>query len=559
MWLQSNVCPCGGGYPNGEHWAYTFSLRRMRLEPHTATTADNRPDAARNLAREAGTVGVERATHFGDTAFYNDGNRSQSEDDWNDERKGASWWGYTWPREYLMNKVAFTSGQVFADGGWFARDLRVQVRRDHEWVDVTGLRITPDYPYDNTAGPHRTYELGFDPIDGDGVRVIGAPGGTRTFTSIAELAVYYTGTSGKMYGGSPADFNDDGKDDIVTFTQGSTADVYVSASTGSAFGASGKWRDRFALSGETPYTGDFTGDGKDDIVTFTQGSTADVYVSASTGSAFGASGKWRDRFALSGETPYTGDFTGDGKDDIVTFTQGSTADVYVSASTGTTFATGSKWNDWFAPGGEIPAVGDFDGDGKDDVVTFTRGDSADVFVATSTGTGFRAGAKWHDFFAPHGEFPAVGDVDGDGKDDLIVFTQGSTADVYVALSTGTSFGPAVKAHDQFAPGAEQPRVGDFDGDGKADLASFANGTAGGVTVALREGDGFGAAASWHGSFAPAGRFPYTGDYDGDGKDDIVAFTHSPSAEVQVALSTGTGFSGAGKWHDFFGLPGETAL
>ncbi|MFJ1997790.1 hypothetical protein [Streptomyces asiaticus] len=99
MWLQSNVCPCGGGYPAGDFWAYTFSLRKMSLTPSAPTTPDNPPDAARNLAREPGTVPIERATHFG-RAIYNDGDTTQNEDDWNDERKPTSWWGYTWPRTY---------------------------------------------------------------------------------------------------------------------------------------------------------------------------------------------------------------------------------------------------------------------------------------------------------------------------------------------------------------------------------------------------------------------------------------------------------------------------
>lgn len=189
MWLQSNVCPCGGGI--SDQWAYTFSLRQMHLEPYTATQPGNTPDPQHNLARDAGTVGVERATHFGNTAFYNDGNTAQNEDDWNDENKSASWWGYTWPRSYTMNKVVYTTGNMFGDGGWFARDLRVQVRRDHTWTDVGGLSVSPAYPNDSSAGPNHTYTFTFDPVAGDGVRVIGAPGGTRTFTSIAELAVYY--------------------------------------------------------------------------------------------------------------------------------------------------------------------------------------------------------------------------------------------------------------------------------------------------------------------------------------------------------------------------------
>ncbi|GAA1601836.1 hypothetical protein GCM10009789_65040 [Kribbella sancticallisti] len=61
-------------------------------------------------------------------------------------------------------------------------------------------------------------------------------------------------------------------------------------------------------------------------------------------------------------------------------------------------------------------TGDVDGDGRDDVVTctggtvvvtFTRGDAVDVFVGKSTGTGFAAAPKWHDRFAVAAEWPAL--------------------------------------------------------------------------------------------------------------------------------------------------------
>ncbi|OXM60332.1 FG-GAP repeat protein, partial [Amycolatopsis vastitatis] len=54
----------------------------------------------------------------------------------------------------------------------------------------------------------------------------------------------------------------------------------------------------------------------------------------------------------------------------------------------------------------IPAVGDFTGDGKDDIATFTRGTAADVYIATSDGTKFVGDSiKWHDAFAYNSEVP----------------------------------------------------------------------------------------------------------------------------------------------------------
>jgi|GEM_PF-3186642 len=65
------------------------------------------------------------------------------------ERKAEDWWGYVWPCAYRMNKVVYTAGSPQISGGWF----------EDAW--------------------------------GDGVRIIGKPGGEAAFTSIAELEIYY--------------------------------------------------------------------------------------------------------------------------------------------------------------------------------------------------------------------------------------------------------------------------------------------------------------------------------------------------------------------------------
>jgi hypothetical protein len=148
------------------------------------------------------------------------------------------------------------------------------------------------------------------------------------------------------------------------------------------------------------------------------------------------------------------DFNGDNKDDIVTFTRGDRADVIVSLSDGTKFAEVPRtWHDYFAAGQEIPLAGDFNGDGKTDIVTFTRGDSGLAIVSLSNGSGFEPATTWHSHFALGGEVPAVRDFYGDGRDDIATFTRGEPADVFVSLSDGTKFvQDAWKWHDYFAVG-----------------------------------------------------------------------------------------------------------
>ncbi len=308
-----------------------------------------------------------------------------------------------------------------------------------------------------------------------------------------------------------------------------------------AFGIEQKWHDNFSFGTEVPLTGDFNGDGKADVATFTRGSTGDVYVALSTGSGFVGTGwKWHDNFCFGTEIPLVGDFNGDGKDDIATFTRGTTGDVYVALSTGSGFVgTGWKWHDNFCFGNEIPLVGDFNGDGKDDLATCTRGSTGDVYVALSTGSSFvGTGWKWHDNFCFGSEIPLVGDFNGDGKDDLATFTRGSTGDVYVALSNGSSFvGTGWKWHDWFCVGNEIPQVGDFNGDGKDDLATFTRGTTGDVYVALSNGGGFvGTGIKWHDSFCYGADLPLAADFSGDGKADIARFTRGSTGDVYVAKS-----------------------
>jgi hypothetical protein len=115
-----------------------------------------------------------------------------SEDDFDKELKTTDWWGYTWPLPYHINQVVYRTGSVSADGGWFAGEPRVQVRQHFEWKNVDGITITPAYRSSEKAGSHATYTFHLpDDSWGDGVRIIGTPGGRSHFTSISQLAVYY--------------------------------------------------------------------------------------------------------------------------------------------------------------------------------------------------------------------------------------------------------------------------------------------------------------------------------------------------------------------------------
>ena len=185
------------------------------------------------------------------------------------------------------------------------------------------------------------------------------------------------------------------------------------------------------------------------------------------------------------------------------------------------------------------AVGDFNGDGKLDLAVANFA-SASVSILLGKGDGtFQTAINYGlGSGAHHPTSAAVGDFNGDGKLDLAVANGGSN-DVSVFLGNGDgTFQPAldyVTNSDLQSVVPSSVAVGDFNRDGHLDLA-VAN--PGGLSVLLGKGDG---------TFEPfvsyaAGSTPYwvaVGDFNRDGKLDL-AVANEGSNDLSVLLGKGDG-------------------
>jgi hypothetical protein len=155
----------------------------------------------------------------------------------------------------------------------------------------------------------------------------------------------------------------------------------------------------------------------------------------------------------------------------------------------------------------------------------------------------------------------LADVNGDGKADIIGFGNGT---VSVALSTGSSFvwsGSWINGFSYnvggWRVGTHVRKVADVNGDKKADIIGFGKD---GVHVALSTGSSFVYSGMWIADFTydttgwlESRHIREVADVNGDSKVDIVGFGNDG---VHVALSTGSSFVYSGMWTTSFAFNGE---
>ncbi|MEP6950447.1 MAG: FG-GAP-like repeat-containing protein, partial [Ginsengibacter sp.] len=302
----------------------------------------------------------------------------------------------------------------------------------------------------------------------------------------------------------------------------------------------------------TPYSvalSDVDGDGKPDLVVATQNNAVSVLRNISTTGNIITSSFAPKVDLIAGSTPYsaaTGDVDGDGMPDIVIANSGSaTISVLRNTSTSGSISAAAKID--FATG-SFPtsvAIGDVDGDGKPDLVIANGGSSTvSVFRNTSTSgiidaSSFAAKVDFTSGSTPY--FVAVGDVDGDGKPDLVTANQNSN-NISVLRNTSTSGSISVAAKVELSVGLV-PRsvaIGDIDGDGKPDLV-VANYNSNSVSV-LRNTSTSGSISADAKVDFTTGKSPFSvaiGDVDGDGKPDLVTANNGTPYSMSVLRNTST--------------------
>jgi hypothetical protein len=285
--------------------------------------------------------------------------------------------------------------------------------------------------------------------------------------------------------------------------------------------------------------GDFNGDGTLDLAVVNSSSFGNGDMSILIGNGAGGFSAPTSYRVIAFNSDVTAiDLNNDGKLDILAGTyseQLGNVKVLLGDGTGSFGAIAD-----FGGNGDArsPVIADFNGDGKLDVaVAIDNEVGADFHTGTrisvllGDGTGRFGGAT--NFTVGIGPLAMDGgDLNGDGKIDLVVANSTSNT-ISVLLGNGLgSFGTATNSALQGFPNSV--RLGDLNGDGKLDLVVSSN-ASGTVSVLLGNGDGtFSLPTAFAVGTAPVS--VVLGDFNGDGRTDI-ATANFNSGDVSILLNT----------------------
>ena len=366
---------------------------------------------------------------------------------------------------------------------------------------------------------------------------------------------------------------------------------------GPAYWFSGtRWSDWVTYKDMRELAGDFDGDGRTDVMKFdvpSSGSSSNgVWVGLSrtdpNGNDYYETTRWATWVTYKDMKVLSGDFDGDGRDDIMKFdvpSSGSSANgLWVGLSrtdaSGASYFEGYRWGTWITYKDMQVFAGDFDGDGRDDVMKFDVPSSgsaaAGLWVGLSrtdaAGNRFFDTTQWATWITYKDMKVLTGDFDGDNRTDVMKFdipSSGSSANgLWVGLSRSNAAGTRFFDGTQWATWITYKDMkvlaGDFDGDGRSDIMKFdipssgmsSNGLWVGLSRTVAGAPVFDG-TEWARWVTYRDMKVLAGDFDGDLATDVMKFDVPSSGSSTNGLWAGLARSGAS--FTFNGIYGGTVF
>ncbi|XP_071950820.1 uncharacterized protein [Antedon mediterranea] len=332
----------------------------------------------------------------------------------------------------------------------------------------------------------------------------------------------------EVYNTSPYKWNDESCKSLRAYVcekSESTVDVFV--------GTTYRISSLCAASSDKPFIGDFNGDGNTDVIchNILTGSKKIYY--ASCKGSFNSQQTWQsgmDWCHHSGEQLFIGDFNRDGRSDMMCHDRNTGYKRYTFAQppgifTGPTLHENINWCKT-----DQLIVTDFNGDGRDDMLCHSSNAYTQIRYAKTSGTFTTVGWQQKMNWCGSSNKLLTGDFNGDRRADLICHLANGHIEVILASASG-KFTSSAKKHvhtDSWCKSTNNKlSIGYFNNDRRADL--MCSDTSGPLWIAFSEANGLFTSIGWRRKTSwctSSSNKLLIADVNGDGGDDLLCESSS---------------------------------
>lgn len=266
------------------------------------------------------------------------------------------------------------------------------------------------------------------------------------------------------------DFNGDGRDDILWRNDAGSLSNWLGQGNGGFTTNDANALAAVPTSWKIAGAGDFNGDGKDDLLWRNDNGAVSDWLAKANGGFSANDANALTSVPTSWHVASTGDFNGDGRDDIVWRNDnGQVSDWLGQANGGFTSNDANALvqvpTDW-----KIVATGDFNNDGRDDIlwrnsvtgqVSNWLAQANGGFTPNDANALASVPANWH--------IVGTGDFNGDGRDDILWRSDSGQVSNWLGQANGGFVANDANALTTVTTDWQVMGTGDYNGDGRSDI------------------------------------------------------------------------------------------
>ena len=287
---------------------------------------------------------------------------------------------------------------------------------------------------------------------------------------------------------------------------------------------------------------DFDGDGRSDLLLRHLNGTMTDWLGQSNGSFFSNHAVATTWTHPDWRVADTGDFNGDGRSDVLLRHINGWMTEWLGQANGSFSDNGAVASNWVHPDWQVAGTGDFNGDGRSDLLLRHNNGWMTEWLGQANGSFSDNGAVASNWVHPDWRVVGNGDFNGDGRDDLLLRHNNGWMTEWLGQANGSFSDNGAVASNWTHPDWQVVGTGDFNGDGQDDvLLRHLNGW---MTEWLGQANGSfsdnGAVASnWT---HPDWQVAAIGDYNGDARDDVLLRHVDGTITNRLGMPDGSFFS-----------------